>query len=293
MTTYEWQSIADEFLEYLGALSVETPTLDTPEAKAALKDAAEAAVGAVSFAAYHPHSTFQVFLDYVNFGISYDPRDEDDTEDSVTPAEWIDAFCLTILMDKAKWHGEAFHFAREKFADKAQGSPAGELAAGFTAQVLDDTGEDQDHPPSGQAKLAAIDAALARIRNRAEETGESLLDRPESVALRTLRAVAAEDRAAFDSGLTALLLAHSTVQGPTALPSRRADRPPARAQHRAGPYGLAEQSPPAPATRPGRARVPVPGLVAGPPHRLPPARPGHRLRDPRSEGRGFWPRSAP
>ncbi|MFB7312033.1 Imm49 family immunity protein [Streptomyces sp. NPDC056192] len=219
MTTYEWQSIADEFLEYLGALSVETPTLDTPEAKAALKDAAEAAVGAVSFAAYHPHSTFQVFLDYVNFGISYDPRDEDDTEDSVTPAEWIDAFCLTILMDKAKWHGEAFHFAREKFADKAQGSPAGELAAGFTAQVLDDTGEDQDHPPSGQAKLAAIDAALARIRNRAEETGESLLDRPESVALRTLRAVAAEDRAAFDSGLTALLLAHSTVQGPTALPS--------------------------------------------------------------------------
>ncbi|WP_443079694.1 Imm49 family immunity protein [Streptomyces sp. NBC_01717] len=219
MTTYEWQSIADEFLEYLGALSVETPTLDTSEAKAALKDATEAAAGAVSFAAYHPHCTFQVFLDYVNFGISYDPRDEDDAEESVTPAAWIDAFCLTILTDKAKWHGEAFHFAREKFAEKAQGSPAGELATGFMAQVLDDTGEDQDYPPSGQAKLAAIDAALARIRNRAEETGESLLDRPESVALRTLRAVAAEDREVFDSGLTALLLAHATVQGPTASPS--------------------------------------------------------------------------
>ncbi|MFJ7947251.1 hypothetical protein ACIQ6K_26905 [Streptomyces sp. NPDC096354] len=87
MATYEWQSIADEFLEYLGALSVETPSLDTPEAKAALKDATEAAAGAVSFAAYHPHCTFRVFLDYVNFGISYDPRDEDDAEESVTPAE--------------------------------------------------------------------------------------------------------------------------------------------------------------------------------------------------------------
>ncbi|MET7495153.1 Imm49 family immunity protein [Streptomyces sp900116325] len=217
--TYEWQSVAKEFLEYLGALSAETPSLDTPEAEAALRDATEAAVGAVSFAAYHPHCTFQVFLDYVNFGISYDPRDEDDAEEIVTPAEWIDAFCLAILMDKAKWHGEAFHFAREKFAEKAQGSPAGELATGFMAQVLDDTGEDQDYPPSVQAKLAAIDAALARIRNRAEETGESLLDRPESVALRILRAVAAEDREAFDSGLTDLLLAHTTVQ---ALQPRRA-----------------------------------------------------------------------
>ncbi|MFE9636109.1 Imm49 family immunity protein [Streptomyces sp. NPDC006463] len=219
MATYEWQSIADEFLDYLGALSVETPSLDTPEARAALKDATEAAVGAVSFAAYHPHCTFQVFLDYVNFGITYDPSNEGDTEESITPHEWIDAFCLTILRDKAQWHGEAFHFAREKFTEQAQGSPAGELATGFMAQVLGDTGNDEDYPPSAQAKLAAIDAALARIGSRARETGESLLDRPDSVALRTLRALAAEDREGFDSGLAALLLAHSTVNGPAASPS--------------------------------------------------------------------------
>ncbi|OKJ95211.1 hypothetical protein AMK26_30425 [Streptomyces sp. CB03234] len=221
MATYEWQSVADEFLDYLGALSVETPSLDTPEAKAALKDATEAAAGAVCFSAYYPHCTFQVFLDYVNFGMSYDPSDEAGAgaEESVTPGEWIDAFCLAILRGKAKWHGEAFHFAREKFAGEAQGSPAGELVTGFTAHVLDDTGNDEDYPPSAQAKLAAIDAALARIRSRAEETGEGLLDRPESVALRALRAVAAEDREAFDSGLAALLVAHATVHGPTASPS--------------------------------------------------------------------------
>ncbi|MFF9087446.1 immunity 49 family protein [Streptomyces sp. NPDC014991] len=220
MGTYEWQAITDEFLDYLGALSAEKPSLDTPEAEAALRNAAEAAAGAVAYAAYHPHCTFQVFLDYVNFGMGYDPRDEDGaegTEESVTPGEWIDAFCLAILTDKTTSHGEAFHFAREKFAEKAQGTPTGELATGFMAQVLGDTGNDEDaYPPTAQAKLAALDAALARLRSRAEESGESLLDRPDSVALTTLRAVAAEDREAYDAGLAALLLPHTAKHDPGA-----------------------------------------------------------------------------
>ncbi|MFD9561672.1 immunity 49 family protein [Streptomyces sp. NPDC059994] len=218
MTTYEWQSIAEEFLDYLGALSVETPGLDTSEAKAALKDASEAAAGAVAYAAYHPHCSFQVFLEYVNFGMSYDPG-EDAPEESVTPAEWIDALCLTVLRDKAKWHGEAFHFAREKFAAQARGMPTGELATGLMALVLDDTGDDEEYPPRAQAKLAVIDAALDRIRTRAGETGEPLLDRPDTVALRTLRALAAEDREAFDAALADLLVRHTTLQGPAASPS--------------------------------------------------------------------------
>ncbi|MGW3208656.1 immunity 49 family protein [Streptomyces sp. NPDC001135] len=218
MATYEWQSIADEFLDYLGALSVTTPDLDTPEAKAALKDASEAAAGAVAYAAYHPHCSFQVFLEYVNFGMSYDPG-EDAPEESVTPGEWIDALCLSVLRDRAKWHGEAFHFAREKFAEKAQGTPVGELATGLTAVVLDDTGNDDEYPPSAQAKLAAVDAALDRIRTRAQETGEPLLDRPGSAALHTLRALTAEDREAFDAALAGLLTRHTTLHGPAASPS--------------------------------------------------------------------------
>ncbi|MFF0133812.1 hypothetical protein ACFYTG_50650 [Streptomyces mirabilis] len=160
MATYEWQSIADEFLDYLGALSFETPDLDTSEAKAALKDASEAAAGAVAYAAYHPHCSFQVFLEYVNFGMSYDPG-EDAPEESVLPGEWIDALCLSVLRDKAKWHGEAFHFARKKFAAQAQGTPAGELATGLMAVVLDDTGDDEEYPPSAQAKLGSERGARA------------------------------------------------------------------------------------------------------------------------------------
>ncbi|MFI5689660.1 immunity 49 family protein [Streptomyces sp. NPDC051636] len=217
MATYEWQSIADEFLDYLGALSVATPDLDTPEAKAALKDASEAAAGAVAYAAYHPHCSFQVFLEYVNFGMSYDPG-EDAPEESVTPGEWIDALCLALLRDKAKWHGEAFHFAREKFAEKAQGTPIGELATGLMAVVLEDTGNDEEYPPSAQAKLTAIDAALDRVRTRAQETGEPLLDRPDGAALLTLRALTAEDRGAFDAALADLLARHSALHGPAASP---------------------------------------------------------------------------
>ncbi|MFG3532335.1 immunity 49 family protein [Streptomyces sp. NPDC047917] len=217
MTTYEWQSIADTFLDYLGALSVEIPGLDTPEAKAALKDASEAAAGAVAYAAYHPHCHFQVFLEYVNFGMSYDPG-EDAPAESITPGQWTDALCLSVLRDKARWHGEAFHFARMKFAERAQGTPVGELATGLMAVVLDDTGDDEEYPPSAQAKLAAVDAALDRIRTRAEETGAPLLDRPDSMALRTLRALAAEDREAFDTALADLLAGHAALHGSAASP---------------------------------------------------------------------------
>ncbi|THA78711.1 immunity 49 family protein [Streptomyces sp. A0592] len=215
MATYEWQSIADEFLDYLAALSVTSPDLDTPEAEAVLKDASEAAAGAVAYAAYHPHCSFHVFLQYPNIGMGYDPGD-DGPEESVTPGEWIDALCLAVLRDKAKWHGEAFHFARAKFAAKAQGTPTGELATALNAVVLDSTGSDEEYPPSARAKLAAVDAALDRIRTRAEETGEPLEGPPGSAALRTLRALAAEDRAAFDAALADLLVRHRALQGPSA-----------------------------------------------------------------------------
>ncbi|MFE4018687.1 Imm49 family immunity protein [Streptomyces sp. NPDC059101] len=219
MATYEWQYLAEEFLDYLGALSVETPDLHSPEAKAVLQDATEAAAGAVAYAAYHPHCSFHIMLNYVNFGMSYDPDDEGHAEERVTPQEWIDAFCLAILSDKAAWHGEAFHFARMKFSENAAGNPAVELVNGFMAYVLGDIGDDDaNYPPSAQEKLAAIDAAVARNRSRGEESGEHLLDHPHTVGLRTLRALAADDREAFDSGLSALLLPHSALPGPGARP---------------------------------------------------------------------------
>ncbi|MGW6754611.1 hypothetical protein [Streptomyces sp. NPDC055006] len=51
----------------------------------------------------------------MNFGMSYDPG-QDAPEESITTGQWIDAPCLAVLRDKAKWHGATFHFARDKFA---------------------------------------------------------------------------------------------------------------------------------------------------------------------------------
>ncbi|SCG00526.1 Immunity protein 49, partial [Streptomyces sp. Ncost-T6T-2b] len=180
-----------------------------------LKDASEAAAGAVAYAAYHPHCSFQIFLEYVNFGMSYDPG-EDAPEESVMPGEWIDALCLAVLRDKASFHGEAFRFAREKFAAQVRGTPTGELATALMAVVLDDTGDEEDYPPSAQSKLAAVDAALDRVRARARESGEPLLDRRDSGALRALRALASEDRDAFDAELAGLLAGHAAAHGPGA-----------------------------------------------------------------------------
>ncbi|WP_327682393.1 immunity 49 family protein [Kitasatospora sp. NBC_00458] len=221
ITTGEWQYLAEEFLEYLGALSADRPALDLPEARAVLKDATEAAAGAVAYAAYFPHVDFHVFLDYVNFGMSYEPGDRDHGQgrNEVLPHEWVDAFCLAILSDKAEYHGEAFCFARQKFGAVRAGDPVAELATGLLAQavgVLDD--EDASYPPSTRERLAAVDDALERIRRRGEATGEDLLDRPHAAALRTLRALVAGDREEFDAGLSGLLLRQSALSGPGARP---------------------------------------------------------------------------
>ncbi|MFH7596749.1 Imm49 family immunity protein [Streptomyces racemochromogenes] len=220
MATYEWQLLAEDLLDHLGALSVKAPALDTPQAAAFLQDAAAAAAGAVAYAAYHTYDSFSVFLDHVNFGMSYRPGGERDELDGVSPSEWNDAFCLAVLTDRVAANGEAFHFARQEWDGNAPGSPAIELVKGFLAQVTGDTGnEDDDYPPSARARLAALDAGLERIGARAAEEGQDgLLGRPDAMGLRALRALAAGDREAFDSELAALLTHHSAQPGPVTRP---------------------------------------------------------------------------
>ncbi|MGW4689558.1 Imm49 family immunity protein [Streptomyces sp. NPDC004244] len=214
MATYEWQTISEELLDYLGALSVERPGLDTPEARAVLKDAAEAAAGAVSFAAYYAYDSFHVFLDYVNFGMSYDRDGDPADRESVTLHEWLDAFCLAVIDGDTARHGEAFHFARQKDQAEHAGRPAAELVGGFMAYVCGDLNDDdQDFPPSQGQKLAAVDAGLARIAALARETGQALADHPDSTALRALRALTAGDRGAYDAELVRLLRHHADQTG--------------------------------------------------------------------------------
>ncbi|WP_244951796.1 immunity 49 family protein [Streptomyces spinoverrucosus] len=202
ITGHDWWMVGTAFLDYLGALSLEHPDLDVPEAKAVLLDAAEAAVGKVAFAAYYPVAHFEVFLHYVNFGMTYEQGESAGKAESITAGEWIDAFCLALLAGRAEWHGEAFHFARQKCQRDCAGRPAGELINGLMAYVFGDLGDDdQNFPPSRAEKLAALDAALARIHTHNSDSGDIL----ETTALSALRAMAAGDREDFRTALAALL----------------------------------------------------------------------------------------
>ncbi len=224
VTGREWWVIAREFLDYLGALSVEVPALDTPEAKAALGDAVEAAAGAVAYGAYYPRVPFDVFLtSYADFGLRYD-AEPDGLPEPVSAAQWIEAFCLAVLVDKTEHHGEAFHFARREPQRDRAGTPSAELINGLLAYVSGDIGREyQKVPPSRGERLAALDTALARVADRQSGSGEDLAGHPHSAGLRALRALTHGDPDAFRAELAALLLPYAALgatpgRGPAPTP---------------------------------------------------------------------------
>lgn len=218
ITNHDWFLLSEEFLDHLGALSVDEPGLDTPQAKFVLDGAAQAAAGAVAYATYFPDHYFSVSLDYVNFGMSYDAGSEGSPA-SVGAFEWLDAFCLAVLTDTTKRHGEAFDHARRPAQEGQAGLPTTELINGFMAYVLGDTGGDAaNRPPSEEDKLAAIDGALTRIRTIGDELGRDLGQQPETTALLALRALAAGEREAFGAALTKLLLTCKEIAGSRVAP---------------------------------------------------------------------------
>ncbi|MFF0033460.1 Imm49 family immunity protein [Streptomyces avermitilis] len=107
---------------------------------------------------------------------------------------------------RGKQNGDRSPFARPTIASVPGNAP--QYWAGRRRR------DGQEYPPSAQAKLTAVDTAL----DRANESGECLLDRPDSAALRTLRTLAAEEREAFDAALAGLLAGYAAAHGPAASP---------------------------------------------------------------------------
>ncbi|MBW5483205.1 hypothetical protein [Streptomyces bambusae] len=188
-------------------------------------------------------------------------------EESVSAGYWIDAFCLSVLADRHERHGEAFHFARQKAQRAGSGLPTDELIAGLTAYVLGDLDDDeQDFPPSGADRLAAVEAALVRVGERsaaAEGQPDGLTDGQQAAAdlphTLGLRAVRAHRRR------------------PGRLP-HRAGRSAAPGEGARGPGSTARHSASTAPGRAGRAGPPPRGPAGGRRLRLPAVRPGHRLR---------------
>ncbi|MFF5334079.1 immunity 49 family protein [Streptomyces sp. NPDC013181] len=212
MTGADWSLLAGEFLDHLGAMSLRNPGLDTPQAKAVLDAASQAATGAVSCAAYFPGLPFSVSLDYVNFGMGYDGgADADASPAEISSFDWIDAFCLAVLTGTVERHREAFHHTRQPPHGEEAGLPVHAFVHGLMAYVLGDLWDDDaEYPPAEADVLAAIDDGIGRIRALGEAREHDFQRHSHTTALLALRALAAGDREAFDRALGQLLLAHKT-----------------------------------------------------------------------------------
>ncbi|MEW1630141.1 hypothetical protein AB0387_22550 [Streptomyces sp. NPDC089173] len=114
-----------------------------------------------------------------------------------------------VLAETAERHREALHFAQQAPQVGQMGHPTAELINGGMGYVLGDLGDDDaDFPLSPEQKLAAINAAVARVHASGEETRQSRPVHANFTVLLAVRALAAGDRARLEEVLTALLLRH-------------------------------------------------------------------------------------
>ncbi|UQI49082.1 immunity 49 family protein [Streptomyces sp. HU2014] len=214
--TFGWEMIAEEFLDYVGALSLTDPELRGKDAEAALRSAGAAALGVVTVGVYQWESV-NVFVDYVNFGLTYGPAG--DPEVSLDETDWLRALDLAVICDR--YTAEAVTFGETaRYLPSGPGHPLWERAATGQAHGMltylrgYDLDEDWDGAePRTRAEAAGrIDALLSELaadgnRNRARVAG-----------LTAVRALLTGDENAFGAALARLLTAHRDVAGGSASP---------------------------------------------------------------------------
>ncbi|MBT2384061.1 immunity 49 family protein [Streptomyces sp. ISL-11] len=230
---FGWEMIADEFLDYVGALSLAAPDLPSKEAHEALRAAADAARGVVALDVYQWESV-HVFIDYVNFGLTYGPAD--DPRQDLGASDWLRALHLAIICDR--YDAEAVTFGETAQALRTDvGAPlwkraASGLAYGLLAYVRGyDYDEDDrygDEPINRAEAAARLDALIAEATGTdtgtstgtSTDTGtDTRTDAWRTAELSTVRALLTGDRDAFRDGLIRMLDRHREVNsGPTASP---------------------------------------------------------------------------
>ncbi|MFD0383184.1 Imm49 family immunity protein [Streptomyces stramineus] len=204
---FGWELIADEFLDYAGALSLTDPDLRSNDAHQALRAAADAARGVVTLGVYQ-WEPVHVFIEYVNFGLTYRPA-EDPAMD-LSAQDWLRALHLAVICGRYEAEAATFGETAQALAVAADAPlgrrAAADLAFGLLAYVRDydlDEGDGYDGEPLNRAEAAArLDALLA------ESTGPEAWRVPELTAT---RALLTGDREAFRDGLAGMLARHHEV----------------------------------------------------------------------------------
>jgi hypothetical protein len=208
-----WGIIATEFLDYVGARSLEDPDLSTEDVALALGSAAEAALAAVVLDAYRRRAT-RVFIPYTGSRVTYEGPDADDTADSrLHLDDWLRALYLSVVCGRAADTAQTFlRTARavrsgrgpERGARPAMAQVHGML--GYLYGRFPDSAE-----PAARADVRDRLDMLVGDPDRTEELGGPARRRLAQVA--ALRALAAGDREAFERELAGLLSVHRDTAG--------------------------------------------------------------------------------
>ncbi len=179
---FGWHLVANDFLDHLGARSVDHPELTGSDVREAVRAAADAGLGSLRLAAT---GSAHVMIEYVNEGVDHSAR-----PDSVDPGQWLRTFWLAYLLATQDRHAQDFRTAAARIRTPAR-SPAHVLVRAVVA-----------HAYGAEGGAGAEDAA----RDPVEPTGAE--HRAEHAALRTLRALEAGDEPGFTQALTAQLEEH-------------------------------------------------------------------------------------
>ncbi|MFF9076220.1 Imm49 family immunity protein [Streptomyces sp. NPDC014872] len=91
------QAMGDELLDYVGALTLQDPALESSQGRLALRTAAECALGVLTLGTC-PNGDFEVFFPLIERELSSEDFAFGDAVDQAPTAEtWVDTFALSVI----------------------------------------------------------------------------------------------------------------------------------------------------------------------------------------------------
>ncbi|MDJ0380013.1 immunity 49 family protein [Streptomyces sp. G-G2] len=197
---YGWEMIAESFLDYLGARSVDNPALEGKDCKLAFESAAAAALGAFTLD-WDPGRADGVFIEYTGTGVSYGEGAEGRP---ATTHDWLGTFFLACVAGDTDRDAGLFLSAAAPHRGRAE-RPDVALVQALLAYVYGETGQRE---PAGSRGAVSAERRSEAIGVLAEELDPGT-DMPHyRAALGTLRALAAGDRSGFAEALARQLVEH-------------------------------------------------------------------------------------
>ncbi|MEU9045041.1 MULTISPECIES: immunity 49 family protein [unclassified Kitasatospora] len=229
LTIKSVRAMGAELLDHLGALTLEDPALAGADARAALRTAAECALGVLQLGCF-PRGDFQVPFPYIGETLDSDDISFGATVDFAPKAgTWVEAFAMCVISglirDEDRMFGPLLteDYApsihdRLPFSDRTSVSDPASLAEMDALCAYLGVVETRHSPRVAPARLRKPDTAERAAAARALEAAGESWATGLSPDQQLLRVLLDDDRAAFEEALTARLAQHRNSTPATAWP---------------------------------------------------------------------------